>query len=247
MRLGFRIRPSRQLKSGRNPAQGFLALLMLLGVGAFAWFMGAQPLRARALELGRCGEVAGVVLEAGPDAVRAEEVRVSGKHGSRMVTKYVPEVKFRYTVDGREYTSTNFTLGPWHTNQEDAAAISSSYSVGDSAWVSYPSDAPGQGFLVRTYSGPQHIVLMMFGAAIMICGSLALTTLIPVGSIEEPDPRVTLATSGLGLVVTASIAAHYFTAHEATREGWILAFMVFLVGLPLLGLLWGVKTLVFDR
>lgn len=247
MRLGFRFQPTMQLKSGRDPVQGAMALVMLLAVGAFAWFMGGQPLLTRARELGRCKEVAGVVLEAGPGAVRTEQVRLSGKRGSRMVTRFTPEVKFRYAVEGREYVSSTYTLGAWHTEQENAAAISSSFAVGDSVWVLHPPDAPGQGFLVRTYTGTQHIMLMMLGPAIMICGSLMLTTLIPVGSMEDPDPRVTLVSSGLGLVVAVSVAAHYFTSHGATSEGWFLGFTLFLVGLPLWGVIWGTKCVVFDR
>lgn len=247
MRLGFRIQPSMQLKSGRDPVQGAMAILMLLAAGAFAWFMGGQPLVTRMRELAHCKEVAGVIVEAGPSAVRAEKVRVSGEGGSRLVTKFVPEVKFRYTVDDREYSSTSYALGPWHTSEEDATAISASYSVGDSVWVLHPPGAPGQGFLARTYSGPQHIMLMMLGPAIMICGSIALTALIPLGSLEDPDPRVTLVTSGLGLLVGASIATLYFTGQDAPPEGWFLGFTLFLVGLPLVCVLGGIKGLVLDR
>ena len=104
-----------------------------------------------------------------------------------------------------------------------------------------------QAFLVKAYDSMPHVGLMFLGAAIMICGGIMLTTLVPMGSLHDPEPRVQLIAGLAGLTVSGGSLAHFMTQSAAPVPPLMWLMIVFLLGLPVLAVAWGVKHLISSR
>jgi hypothetical protein len=73
----------------------------------------------------------GVVLRS-----RAKEVRVATRHA--YVTEYLPDIRYRYSVAGTEYTSSAYSITAMNSpSLAKAEAIVDGFRVGDSATVYY--------------------------------------------------------------------------------------------------------------
>jgi hypothetical protein len=94
--------------------------------------------------------VAGLPVEATID--RSEVLARSGTGRNRRAS-YTPSIAYRYSVQGREYTSqTAMPLEFSSSNRSWAAAIVASYPAGAKATAYYNPTDPADAFLVREYS-----------------------------------------------------------------------------------------------
>lgn len=86
---------------------------------------------------------------------------------------YQPDIKFEYTYDGQQYTSTNMYPGgqqPDHYDREaKARAVLDTYSQGSEITVYVPPETPGEAFIqAKKTNDPLFFIgigLLMIGAA----------------------------------------------------------------------------------
>ena len=220
-----------------------MAGLVLAGSCVFFWFFSIQSILERRAILAHAVAVDAVVETAGQDALRFYTVNT----GDGSVRMFEPQVRVRYSVDGRDYTSDSYSCGQCAMQKEHASLIAASYSPGQHVTAWHPADAPAQAFLVRAYEPTPHIGLMMLGPALVICGGIMLTALVPVGSLEDPDPRVTLATGLLGTAISGGVLAHHLTqsAYPIPPLMWLA--VMFLLGIPAMMMVWGGWHCLTDR
>jgi hypothetical protein len=132
MRIGSR--PAR--KPGKaNPI--VLGLLFIL-IGGFVFFMwGLPPLKYAN---------ASKAWPSVPGEITRSEVETYRKDGK---TQYLPDIAYKYNIDGKNYTSSKVTVGdpPYTSNISPARRIQSEYPVGKSVDVYYDPEVPSSSAL----------------------------------------------------------------------------------------------------
>ncbi len=88
------------------------------------------------------------------EVVSARVRSTSAGTGSSRTTSYIPEIEYRYTVEGRQYTSDKFRfMGAGHGSYGSAAAVANAYPVGKAIPAYYDPDDPAVAVLDRSPIG----------------------------------------------------------------------------------------------
>lgn len=127
---------------------------------------------------------------------RAEVLAQSGSGRNRR-TNYVPSITYRYSVQGREYVSSNtLPLSFSSSNQSWASAIVARYAPGTKATAYYDPANPAEAFLIREYSFFPYIFTVFPGLFLglglpMLASGLGLIGTTPAGhdaAVARPSP-----------------------------------------------------------
>jgi hypothetical protein len=132
MRIGSR--PAR--KPGKaNPI--FLGLLFMI-IGGFVFFMWVLPPMQYANASKEWPSVPGEITRS-----EIETYRRDGK------TQYLPDIAYKYSIDGKNYTSSKVTVGdpPYSSNTSPAKRVQSEYPEGKSVEVYYDPEVPSSSAL----------------------------------------------------------------------------------------------------
>lgn len=132
MRIGSR--PAR--KPGKaNPI--VLGLLFIL-IGGFVFFMwGLPPLKYAS---------ASRAWPSVPGEITRSEVETYRKDGK---TQYLPDIAYKYNIDGKNYTSSKVTVGdpPYTSNISPTRRLQAEYQVGKSVDIYYDPEVPSSSAL----------------------------------------------------------------------------------------------------
>ncbi len=97
--------------------------------------------------------------------VASRVARSSSGSGASRTTSYRPEITYRYTVDGREYTSRTYQfMGVGQGSQAAATGIVSRYPVGGKVTAYYDPRRPSVAILDPT---PVDVTAIYIGAAVV--------------------------------------------------------------------------------
>lgn len=132
MRIGSR--PAR--KPGKaNPI--VLGLLFIL-IGGFVFFMWGLPPLKYASASRAWPSVSGEITRS-----EVETYRKDGK------TQYLPDIAYKYSIDGKNYSSSKVTVGdpPYTSNISPAKRMQAEYPVGKSVDVFYDPEVPSSSAL----------------------------------------------------------------------------------------------------
>ncbi len=239
----FTYRPDGFTKGGRQIGQGVMAGLLLIAVYLFVYYLSFRPLLERREILMGAMPVNATVVLAGPDAVRSYRWMTY----KRQPLVYEPAVRFAYTVDGRAYEADAYSCDKVPMQKVDAVLLGGSYGVGQKVTAWYPAGQPSQAFLVKAYEPMNYAGLLLLGPAILVCGGVMLTALVPMGSLDHPDPRAKVIAGGIGSVVSVAAFTHMVTQGQSPLPGGVWLMACVLAGLPVLALVWGAWLWATDR
>jgi len=93
-------------------------------------------------------------------------------HDAKRVPKYYGRVVYRYTVDGREYTSELTDLGPGEKRATVGEAMDDvkAYHAGEPVTVYYDPDDPSVGLVANGIPQGQQVVLIACALGSVVCG-----------------------------------------------------------------------------
>lgn len=146
--------------------------LVAVGVGGLFVYNAAKTYQAT----GRRQEyepVEAQILESGVET----DVSPSAEDPSENMARYLPNIRYEYTVGGETYTNDNLYPGPTtsgsHT-EEKTRELVDGYPAGETAEAFYDPDDPGKSFLENESRKRQAISLVILGAAGLIFGLVLL-------------------------------------------------------------------------
>jgi hypothetical protein len=148
MRIG--TKPTK--KAGKaNPI--ILGLLFIV-IGGFVFFMWGLPPMQYSHSSKDWPSVPGDVIKS-----EIETYRSDGK------TEYLADIVYKYTVEGKIYTSSKVTVGdpPFTSNISPAKRIQAEYPVGKTVEVHYDPEAPSSSALRPGIQGSDILLLVITG------------------------------------------------------------------------------------
>ena len=160
----------------------------LLGFGAFlgvcGWSMINQAKKS-VYEIDTWTRARATVVSA---EVESDTARNTSSTGPSMVTVYRPAVTYRYTIEGREYSSDRYTvMDPQRRDMGEVREIVESYAAGKEVTAYVNPEDPSEAVLSREDKGPSIGLLVggwaaaVIGAALAAAGTVLLGTLFTAG------------------------------------------------------------------